>query len=195
MEYRSSQNIFILRNCSYSHHISDGHLISDSVVFRKWGQHCCGGQLLSSGKLDVEAAVLLSPQCMCFCQFWCNIFAYKTEVSKQCLSFNLHIVYIQDLPSDQFLCSGRLDVEAAALLCPQCMCFCKVSYNILETIREFYPEQRLYALNCIHYNMHIVSFHRFRKLQFPVMPQRLDQYWVVYFPILNMVATFNIRNY
>jgi hypothetical protein len=42
----------------------------------------------------VEAAVLFYRQCMCFCQFWGNIVAYRAKVSKPYLSFNLHIVYI-----------------------------------------------------------------------------------------------------
>lgn len=111
----------------YRRNISDRRLTSDSMFFQEvrvtlrwWPQNLnfLPDQFLSSGRLDVEVAVLFYRQCLCFCQFYYNILAYRTKIPKPFVSFNLHI---------------------------------------------------LYKLHYIHYNTYVVCFYRFRKLKLPVI--------------------------
>jgi hypothetical protein len=71
-----------------------------ACFFRKYGHHSSSGHrtlhflsnlFISSGTLEVEASVLLYRQCMCLCQFWCNISPHRATVLKPNVNFNLHI--------------------------------------------------------------------------------------------------------
>jgi hypothetical protein len=108
----------------WSQHISNRRLISDSVVLQevnaalRWWLFL-SKKFLGSGSVDVEAALLPYRQCMCFCKFWCNTFAYRAKLSKPYMSSILNIAYM-NLIIYNLTCMWYISITSQSFNFPLC---------------------------------------------------------------------------